>query len=523
MTISNTFDAAELSGQAFSADVVIIGSGAGGGVSAEIFAQAGYRVLLIEEGPLKTARDFKMREKDAYPQLYQESAGRKTLDKAINILQGRSVGGSTTVNWTTSFRTPEKTLNYWQNHFGIKAHNNESLAPWFEKMEQRLNIESWQVPANFNNQTIADGAEKLGWSHSSIARNVKGCANLGYCGLGCPINAKQSMLVTTIPAALKAGAQLIYKARVERIAYQQDKVTGCELVAMDDFGQPITGKKIEIKAPLVILSAGAIGSPAVLLRSKVPDPYQLIGKRTFLHPTIISAAIMPDKVNGYAGAPQSIYSDHFLWPDHEPIESGEMGFKIEAAPLHPLLTSTVLTSFGQEHFELMQQFPHIQGSIALLRDGFHEQSVGGEVVLDDYGFPKLKYELNDYFWRSARKALLAMAEMQFAAGAEQVLPLHLYAKPYSNWQQAKIAIEKLPMQALKALVFSAHVMGGCAMGSDKKRSVVDESGCFHHLEGLYVFDGSIFPTSIGANPQLSIYGMVAKLASQLVASHPSLE
>ncbi len=513
MTISNALDAATLQQESLSADVVIIGSGAGGGVSAEIFAAAGYQVLLIEEGPLKTARDFKMREKDAYPQLYQEAAGRKTLDKAINILQGRSVGGSTTVNWTTSFRTPGQTLLYWESHFGIEAHNQETLAPWFETMERRLNIEPWKVPANANNQTIADGAEKLGWSYSGIARNVKGCANLGYCGLGCPINAKQSMLTTTIPASLKAGAQLIYKARVERIKYQQDKVTGCELVAMDDFGQPMRNHKISVVAPLVILSAGAIGSPAVLLRSQVPDPNKLIGKRTFLHPTVISAAIMPEAINGYAGAPQSIYSDHFLWPDND-----DMGFKIEAAPLHPLLTSTVLTSFGQEHFALMQQFPNIQGSIALLRDGFDERSVGGEVILDDYGFPKLKYELNDYFWHSARKALLTMAEMQFAAGAEQVLPLHLYSKPYANWQQAKSAIEELPMESLKALVFSAHVMGGCAMGSDEKRSVVDETGSFHHLKGLYIFDGSIFPTSIGANPQLSIYALVAKLASQLAAT-----
>lgn len=513
MKLTNTIDAERIEEQALAADVVIIGTGAGGGVSAEIFAAAGYRVLMIEEGPLKSARDFKMHEKEAYPQLYQESAGRKTLDKAINILQGRSVGGSTTVNWTTSFRTPEQTLEHWRSQFGMQKHSKESLAPWFKKMEQRLNIAPWQIPANQNNQAIATGAKKLGWSFSSIARNVKGCANLGYCGLGCPINAKQSMLVTTIPAALQAGARLIYKARVERITYEKGAVTGCELIAMDEFGQPMHNRVITVTAPLVVLSAGAIGSPAVLLRSKVPDPNELIGKRTFLHPTLISASVMPEAVNGYAGAPQSIYSDHFLWP-----QTNGMGFKIEAAPLHPLLTSTVLTSFGQQHFSLMQQFPHIQGSIALLRDGFDAQSVGGEVVLDDYGFPKLNYELNDYFWRSARKALLAMAEMQFAAGATKVLPIHLHAKPYRSWQEAQRAIEQLPMEPLKALVFSAHVMGGCAMGADARSSVVDEDGRYYHLSGLYIFDGSIFPTSIGANPQLSIYGMVARLASELVAS-----
>lgn len=512
MKTFNTYDAATLQKKTLTADVVIVGTGAGGGVSAEIFAEAGYKVLLIEEGPLKTARDFNMREKEAYPQLYQESAGRKTLDKAINILQGRAVGGSTTVNWTTSFRIPEQTLKHWRTHFEIVGHSKESLAPWFSRMEQRLNIEPWQIPANQNNRTIANGAEKLGWSHATIARNVKGCANLGYCGVGCPINAKQSMLVTTIPTALEAGARLVYKARVERITYSNETVTGCELIAMDEFGQPQPETTISVQAPLVILSAGAIGSPAVLLRSRVPDPHKLIGKRTFLHPTVISAAVMPEAINGYAGAPQSIYSDHFLWPDNN-----EMGFKIEAAPLHPLLTSTVLTSFGQEHFNLMKQFPNIQGSIALLRDGFSEQSVGGEVLLDDYGYPKVKYQLNDYFWKGARKALLAMAEMQFAAGAKQVLPIHLYAKPYRSWNEAKAAIQQLSMKPLEALVFSAHVMGGCAMGGDEELSVVDESGRYRHLDGLYVFDGSIFPTSIGANPQLSIYGLVAKLASELAA------
>jgi choline dehydrogenase-like flavoprotein len=183
---------------ALEADVAIIGTGAGGGVTAEILAAAGLDVALIEEGPLRSSSDFRMLEAEAYPQLYQESAARKTLDKAITILQGRAVGGSTTVNWTSSFRTPETTLAYWRERFGLGALTAPALAPWFERMERRLAIAPWTVPANENNDLLRRGGAKLGIATAAIRRNVSGCANLGYCGMGCPTNAKQSMLVTTI-------------------------------------------------------------------------------------------------------------------------------------------------------------------------------------------------------------------------------------------------------------------------------------------------------------------------------------
>ena len=184
------------------ADVAITGSGAGGGTTAEILALAGLDVVVLEEGPLKTSSDFRMRESDAYPELYQESAARKTRDKAINILQGRCVGGGTTVNWTSSFRTPPATLEFWQRRFGLVGFTVEDLAPWFAQMEARLSIAPWEVEPNANNETLARGAKRIGIAASAIRRNVKGCWNLGYCGMGCPVNAKQSMLVTTIPGAL---------------------------------------------------------------------------------------------------------------------------------------------------------------------------------------------------------------------------------------------------------------------------------------------------------------------------------
>jgi choline dehydrogenase-like flavoprotein len=217
----DVIDAATLTeNRTIEADVAIIGTGAGGGVTAEILTLAGLKVVMIEEGPLKSSKDFKMREAQAYPALYQESAARKTKDKAINILQGRSVGGSTTVNWTSSFRTPSVTLSYWRKHFGLDSYTQDALAPWFAMMEQRLNISAWMTAPNENNDILRQGAAKLGIPTAAMMRNVKGCWDLGYCGMGCPTNAKQSMLVTTIPSALSKGATLITRARAEKLTFK---------------------------------------------------------------------------------------------------------------------------------------------------------------------------------------------------------------------------------------------------------------------------------------------------------------
>lgn len=501
-------------------DVVIVGSGAGGGISAEVLARAGLKVLIVEEGPLRTATDFKMNEKQAYAELYQEVAGRQTKDKGIQILQGRAVGGSTTVNWTSSFRTPANTLDYWNNQFAIDGLKPNQLGPWFDWVERRLHISPWAVPANRNNQLLADGADRLGWKHAIIPRNVHGCANLGYCGMGCPLNAKQSMLVTTLPAAVELGAQLITRARVESLIIEGDQVKGVWLSAMNQNGQPTRVNVSKVIARHVVLSAGAIGSPAVLLRSKENnlndpqsiDPYQNVGARTFLHPVTASIAKMPEPVEAYSGAPQSIYSDQFLWRDGV---SGELGYKIEVPPMHPVLSSTLLIRHGDQHQKLMKDFPFYQANLALLRDGFNKDSSGGQVELDSFGYPLLDYKISPALWRGLKHAMLSMTELQFAAGAEKVMPLHMDAKLETNWASAKQAIEGLTTKELRWQVMSAHVMGGCAMGRDERTAVVASTGMHHQLANLSIFDGSIFPTSLGVNPQLTIYAITAKLVSQL--------
>jgi len=494
-------------------EVVVIGTGAGGGVSAEILSQAGKEVLMIEEGPLKTSSDFHMKELEAYPSLYQESGSRKTADRGITIYQGRAVGGSTTVNWTTSFRTPEETLRVWQERHGLVGFSSVEMQPWFDLMEKRLGISDWLIPPNENNDVLRRGCEKLGIPTHRIRRNVKGCFNLGYCGMGCPTNAKQSQLVTTIPKVLESGGQLFYSLRAEYFVHDKGQVKELVCSAMDQRGTRPGKRTIRIRAKSFILAAGAIGSPALLLRSNLPDPYQQIGRRTFLHPVCVSGAVMPFEVSAHFGAPQTIYSDHFL--QQSPPE-GPIGYKLEVPPVHPVLAATTLKGFGLDHVKIMKEFPNLQITLALMRDGFHEESQGGQVKLKKDKTPVLDYPLTPYLWEGVRRALLSMAEIQFAAGAKQVLPVHEDSLPYTSWKQAKVAIEQLPMEVLKVLLVSAHVMGGCAMGQDESNSVVDSSGKLHSMNNVYVIDGSAFPTSVGANPQLSIYALAAKQATQLL-------
>jgi choline dehydrogenase-like flavoprotein len=494
------------------ADVAIVGTGAGGGVSAEILSAAGLKVVLVEEGPLKSSRDFKMRESDAYPQLYQESAARKTLDKAITILQGRCVGGSTTVNWTSSFRTPTATLAHWRGAFGLRELSAEVLVPWFEAMERRLSVQPWTAPPNANNARLRDGAARLGIATEVIRRNVQGCYDLGYCGVGCPTNAKQSMLVTTLPAALDRGATLVTLARARRFVLRGGKVVALDAIALDAAGIHETGKRVTVVARHYVLAAGGIGSPAVLLRSAVPDPYRLVGARTFLHPTVISAAEMPEPVNGFAGAPQALCSDHFL--DAAPVD-GPIGYKLEVPPLHPLLFGITLQGFGKRHAAQMRTFANAHAIIALLRDGFHPDSQGGIVGLRTDGSPVLAYPITEFVWNGVRRALLSMAEIQFAGGARKVYPVHEQAEGYPSWPAARAAIEALPLVPLATRVVSAHVMGGCAMADAPRRGVVDHYCRHFQVENLSIHDGSVFPTSVGANPQLSIYALAARNASAL--------
>jgi hypothetical protein len=194
---------------------------------------------------------------------------------------------------------------------------------------------------------------------------------------------------------------------------------------------------------------------------------------------------------------------------------GPIGYKLEVPPMHPVLFSTTLQGFGEAHAQLMREFATSHAMLALLRDGFHPQSPGGTVLLGDNGAPVLDYPITDFVWDGVRRSWLTMAELQFAAGAKRVFVVHEQCAGYASWAEAKAGIAQLPLRPHLARVVSAHVMGGCGMAAEEKRGVTDGWGRYRGLTNLTVCDGSLFPTSIGANPQQSVYGLAARNASRL--------
>jgi choline dehydrogenase-like flavoprotein len=327
---------------ALSADVCIVGTGAGGAVTAAILAEAGLDVLMIEEGGYYTSADFTMRERDVTPHLYQEGGTRATKDNAISILQGKAVGGTTVVNWTTSFRTPEDVVQTWRDKHAVKGFAYADLVPHWDAIEKRLAIAKVEVSAmNPNNRKLYDGCKALGWEVDTLKRNVFSCMQTGFCGLGCPVNAKRSMLVTMIPDAIDAGAHLVFRARADRFVTKGNAVATLECTLLDAEGIHPTWKKLTVTAKRFITSCGAINSPALLLRSGIDDGP--VGLRTFLHPVIGSAGIYDDEIHPDRGAPQSAASHHFAHRD------AEVGFFIEAAPWYPSLSTGAFPTFGAEH------------------------------------------------------------------------------------------------------------------------------------------------------------------------------
>ncbi len=505
-------------------DFVVVGCGAGGSIAAATLAQAGARVLVLEEGVHHTRHDFNMQEAWAYPALYQDRGNRATDDLSIMILQGRSVGGGTTINWTSSFRAPARTLALWASRHGVRGLDQEALAPHFAAVEERLSVGPGNPDdVNANNRKLLEGARALGWGPELIPRSVKGCARLGYCGMGCPLDAKQSALVTFVPDAVAAGADVLTGCRVTRIEADGRRATAVHADTLDEETTPRRagqGHGHERASPParraltfhprrgVVLAGGAINTPALLLRSKVGNRNGRVGRRTFLHPAVPIVGFFREPIEAYYGAPQSVACQHFA-------DRGErMGYFLETAPVHPMLASIAFPGFGDPHRRIAERLPHVQATIALAIDGHHSDE-GGTVRADDDGRIRLAYPLSALHREAFVDALENLARLLFAAGAAEVMTLHtdpLVLRGVGDIPRIKAA----PFGPNLHTLFSAHQMGGCAMGSDPAASVVNSVGRHHQLDNLWIADGSVFPTSLGINPQMTIYA-VARLIATAVA------
>lgn len=492
-----------------SADVCVVGSGAGGAVTAAVLAQAGLSVIVVEEGGYHDASEFTMRELEVMPKLYQEAGQRTTADLGMSILQGRAVGGTTVVNWTTSFRTPEDVVDRWAKKHHVGGFKYADLVPHYEAMEARLGIHQVSVESmNANNRKLFEGCKAMGWHAEPLRRNVVACAQTGQCGLGCPVNAKRSMLVTMIPDAMDAGARVLHRARVDKLEVQAGQVKAAYATLLDAEARGATGRRAKISARRFVLSGGAINTPAVLLRSAINENKR-VGVRTFLHPVIASVAEYDEPIDPYAGAPQSAASHHFA------NRGDQVGVFFEAAPSYPALTAAVLPGFGEAHRKLFESVGRMALHVALTVDGFHDSSPGGVVKLRPSGAPLLDYPIPPAHWEAFRFAQKRLAELQLASGAKAVLTIH---EPPCKMTRAKDVelIDTLRWETGAVAVFTAHQMGGAAMGDDAETSVVRSEDLRHHsIHNLYVIDGSVFPTSLGVNPQESIYGLAHLMANRL--------
>jgi choline dehydrogenase-like flavoprotein len=489
-------------------DVCIVGSGAGGAVAASVLCRRGLSVVLLEAGGHFQRDDFDLDERKAYTQFYQDRGLRTTADAAITVLQGKSVGGGTTVNWTTCFRTPDRVLSIWAERFGIHGLSPADLAPHFDAMEQRLSIRPWSADlANANNRVILRGCEALGLETKAVSRNVLGCANSGYCGLGCPYDAKQGMLLTTLPDAVAAGLQLIPRARVQRIEMSGGRAVGVHAEVLHEASDRPTGDRIAVRARVTVLAGGAINSPALLLRSGL-DVNDRVGKRTFLHPVVSMTGVYAERIEGYFGAPQSITSHAF-------VDRGkDMGYFIETAPLQPMLAASALCKIGPAQGEFMRQLPNLSALIALMVDGLDPDADGGTISLHSDGRPIIDYAISSELVEGFRDAHVRLAEIHLAAGAVEAISLH--REPISVRNSADLkTLREAPFGAHQHSVFSAHQMGGCAMGGDADRSVVDVEHQVRGTQGLYVIDGSVLPTSLGVNPSETIYALAHRASGRL--------
>lgn len=493
------------------ADVCIVGSGAGGGVAAGVLAARGFRVVVLEAGPPDQAADFQQQELEGTQRLYLDSGQTATRDVAVGILAGACIGGGTTVNWQTSLRTPDSVRDEWSEASGSSLFTSDRYTRALDDVMKRIGASTAESTVNNNNATIARGCEALGYEHHQLARNSVGCdtEQCGYCVYGCRRGSKQSTAMTYLRDAQSLGdTTIIANCKADRVTVSGGRAIGVIATATRFDGSQV---RVTVRAPRVIVAAGGLQSPALLLRSGLTLPQ--LGRNLFLHPTTATIGLYADLVESWRGAPQTMISDQFTALD------GELGFRLEAAPVHPgLIAYAVPWTSARQFRRLAQRFAHGSAMIVLTRDG-----EGGRVRVRRDGSTAI------YYTPSARQsAILArgMAEaarVHLAAGAEEVFSMHtvpvsLRRTSATTSRDIDAFCERIvaaPVGRNRSGVFSAHQMGTCRMGRDARSAVCDERGEVFGAKGLYVADASLFPRSSGVNPMVTVMALAHCVVAEI--------
>ncbi len=484
-------------------DVVIIGSGAGGAVVAYELANTGKKVVLLEAGPYVPSAEFNELYSAMFERLYVDGGGQVNSDGDINILQGRCLGGSTVVNATIALRTPPWILDGWKTQHGVEGMSPADLAPVFDRVEKRLYVHvNTPSEINRNSQLMQKGCEALGWSVKPVPRNIHNCALTGYCMAGCRYDRKQSMLVTYIPWAIEKGAKVYTDTEVERIESDGKRATGVSAVIRDPKTREVVSR-LNVKAKMVVLSAGAIQSPLVLLRSGIANSSDQVGRNFACHPSVNIVGVFDEEVRAWEGALCGVYSDEF---DHE--EKG--GFLLEGGAGDPYLFAQGLPGVGNELTELSKKINHMTSLLELV----HDRNVG-RVSLKD-GEKHIEYRIEAHDKARIRKAVKSGAQVWFAAGAKQVVLPSL--KPIVlNGEKELGLVDAMPMEPADLRITSYHPQGTCRMGGDRTKAVVNSRGQSHDLPNLVVADASVIPSSVMVNTQITTYTIASHFADLINA------
>ena len=495
-------------GTTLDCDVCVVGSGAGGGVVAADLAARGMRVIVLEAGPGDQAPDFGQRELEGTQRLYLDAGLTATRDVGLSILAGACLGGGTAVNWQTSLRAPDDVRDEWSETSGCSWFADERFIRATDFVWARSSVSTDESFVNGNNAPLRRGCEALGYAWSPIARNARGCdvAQCGYCIYGCRVGGKQATTVTFLQDAQRSGdTTIVAGCRAQRVSVANGRATGVLATVRDAAGRTA---ELTVRAPTVVVAAGGIQSPALLLRSGLGLPQ--LGRNLYLHPTTAVAGVYADVIESWMGPPQSIVCSHFA------RIAGGYGFRLETAPAHPGILALALPwTSGPQHRRMMQRFSNSSAFIALTRD-----ASGGTVRVRRDGSAVIDYQPGRMEQSLLGQGAAAAARVHIAAGAEAVHTLHASGLSFRRTAAtsakdvdafcARVASE--PMVANRALLFSAHQMGTCRIGRDARTAVCDERGEVFGVRGLYVADASAFPGSSGVNPMITVMALAKCVA-----------
>jgi len=485
------------------ADAVIVGSGAGGSVIAATLAKQGLKVLVVEQGDYYNESDFAQLELKAYQEMYWRGGPTPTGDMNVTILAGATLGGGTVINWTNSLKTKPHVREQWAREHGLEGVDGPDFDRHLDTIFNRLNVNDRCSDFNKTHQKMQQGAEALGWSYKTILRNSDPAtydpATAGYIGFGDVSGSKQSTQKTFLKDALDHGAEFIVNTFVEKVLVENGRAAGITGVGPNG---PIT-----VRAPRVVVAAGALESPGVLLRSGIGGP--AAGDYLRLHPAWAFLGSYGEDMQGWWGTPQAGLVDEF-----SNVEDG-YGFLIESSQYAPGLAGSALAfTSGEDHKEQMADFRSGGSFIALIRDHGH-----GRVTLDANGQTVPWYSLTDPIdvrnYQRANEALIRLYEVTGAHTIAPLAPTQLRWRRGDNLEAFIDRAKRLPPRAGGIQLFAAHQMGSCRMGNDPQTSVAGPYGELHDTPGVWIGDASAFPTPSGTNPMISIMALAHRTAEAI--------